>query len=174
MRTRVPKDVLALYDSLPVVQIDTLLGSWRGSELPTGHPLDGLLAAFGWHGKRFDSADSVHPLVFDRARGAGLVSVQPALMPIGLVLKLGKRLPHPAVGGVFRLLQPLMTTSAPAARLRMIEHRGLVTAAMVYDALPIIDVFRHVDEDTLLGIMDVRGSDQPYPFVLHREDASPS
>ena len=38
-----------------------------------------------------------------------------------------------------------------------IEHRGVLTAAMVYDALPVIDVFRRVGPDVLLGAMDMRG-----------------
>ena len=46
-----------------------LLGSWRGSEVPTGHPFDGLLELYGWWGKRFDGPDEAHPLVFEDARG---------------------------------------------------------------------------------------------------------
>lgn len=34
--------------------------------------------------------------------------------------------------------------------------------------MPIIDVFRRVDADTLLGVMDLRGS-APYVFVLQRD-----
>ena len=41
---------------------------------------------------------------------------------------------------------------------------------MVYDRQPIIDSFRRVDEDTVLGIMDLRGMRSPYVFVLRRED----
>lgn len=37
---------------------------------------------------------------------------------------------------------------------------------MVYDHLPIIDVFRRVDEHTLLGVMDQRDAPQPYFFTL--------
>ena len=69
-----------------------------------------------------------------------------------------------AFGGV----RPLMYTDKPKARLRTVEHRGVATAAMVYDALPIIDVFRRVDADTLLGLMDLRGLPQPYFFLLRR------
>jgi hypothetical protein len=38
---------LALFDSLPAVPLETMLGSWRGSGLATGHPLDGMLETFG-------------------------------------------------------------------------------------------------------------------------------
>jgi hypothetical protein len=43
------------------------------------------------------------------------------------------------------------------------------TAAMVYDALPIIDVFRRVARETLLGLMDLRGLAEPYFFLLDRD-----
>ena len=45
------------------------------------------------------------------------------------------------------LLLPLVATSRPAARLRMTQYRGVVTATMCYDAHPIHDVFRRVDDD---------------------------
>ena len=40
---------------------------------------------------------------------------------------------------------------------------------MSYDALPIDDVFRKVDDDTLVGAMDARGLEAPFMFVLRRE-----
>src|SRR3712207_6459776 len=61
--------VLAFYDSLPAVRVEELLGAWRGSEIATGHPFDGLLGPSGWHGKNFRSADDVDPLVFRRSDG---------------------------------------------------------------------------------------------------------
>ena len=44
----------------------------------------------------------------------------------------------------------------------------MVTAAMVYDALPIIDVFRRVSDDVRLGLMDLRGLPDPFAFLLER------
>jgi hypothetical protein len=52
--------------------------------------------------------------------------------------------------------------------VRPVEHRGVVTAAVVYDALPIVDVLRRVDAGTLLGVMDCRGVPEPFVFVLTR------
>ena len=40
---------------------------------------------------------------------------------------------------------------------------------MIYDSLPINDVFRKVDEDCVLGAMDMRFTPQPFFFVLRRE-----
>ena len=51
----------------------------------------------------------------------------------------------------------------------MLEHRGVVSATMIYDALPICDVFRKVDDDTVLGLMDYRAFDKPFFFVLRRD-----
>mgnify|MGYP006137890921 CR=1 FL=1 len=49
-----------LFDSLPAVRAEDVTGRWRGRELPTGHPMDGLLEVTGWYGKQFDDADHVH------------------------------------------------------------------------------------------------------------------
>jgi hypothetical protein len=162
-------DALAFFDALPAVAPDEMLGRWRGSGLPTGSPLDGVLEAYGWYGKEFVDADTVHPLLV-RTR-TGPRPVNPALIPVGVLRDL-PRLAHswPARLG-FAALRPLVTTARSTARLRAVEHRGVLTAAMVYDALPIIDVFRRVDVDCVLGLMDLRGLTEPFFFVLSREPA---
>lgn len=55
-----------------------------------------------------------------------------------------------------------------AAQLRMVEYRGVVTATMVYDRHPILDHFRRVTADTVLGAMDRKGEDAPLLFALTR------
>jgi len=45
----------------------------------------------------------------------------------------------------------------------------VASAAMLYDHLPIVDIFRRLDEHTLLGVMDARGISQPFFFILRRE-----
>jgi hypothetical protein len=45
---------------------------------------------------------------------------------------------------------------------------GAAGATMIYDTLPILDVFRRVDRDTLLGVMDLRGAPF-FVFTLRRE-----
>ncbi|GAA3754898.1 DUF4334 domain-containing protein [Salinactinospora qingdaonensis] len=42
------------------------------------------------------------------------------------------------------------------ATLWMVEFRGECTASMVYDGRPIVDHFKKVDRDTLLGVMNGR------------------
>ncbi|WP_337925060.1 DUF4334 domain-containing protein [Arthrobacter jiangjiafuii] len=56
--------------------------------------------------------------------------------------------------------------------MRMSEYRGIVSATMMYDAVPVNDVFRKVDAATVPGAMDVRGRRQPFMFALHREGVS--
>jgi hypothetical protein len=159
---------LAFFDALPAVTIDDMLGAWRGGGLPTGHRLDGLLEKLGWHGKRFDSADAGHPLVFERP-GGGTVDVHPRFVPLALVLRYPRVLASaPAMSG-FRALTPLLRTRSPRSRLRLVEPRGVVSAAMIYDDLPVCDVFRQVDADTRVGLMDSRGMRRPFFFVLRRE-----
>lgn len=159
---------LAFFDRLPAVTIADLIGDWRGEGLTTGHRLDGLLERFGWHGKRFTSADDGHPLIFDRP-GGGTLALHPRFMPMPLVVRYPRLLGGPTFARAFRALAPLLQTRTPRSRLRLVEHRGVVTAAMIYDDLPICDVFRKVDADTCLGLMDARGMRRPFFFVLRRE-----
>lgn len=163
-------DVLALFDSLPAARVEDLTGTWRGNGIDTGNPLDGLLERFGWYGKSFDGPERAHPLLFS-ASGGRVVSINPAFVPIGPMLKVADKLDSPAAAALFRLLMPLVTTREPRARLRMVEYRGVSSAAMVYDALPIYDPFRAVDGNTLLCAMDLRGAEAPFMFVLRREAA---
>ncbi|MCK0145958.1 GXWXG domain-containing protein [Arenibacter sp. F26102] len=57
-------DVLRVYDQLEPVSLDFMMGRWTGSEIATGHSLDGMLVPSGWYGKMFISPEEVHPLVF--------------------------------------------------------------------------------------------------------------
>ena len=50
---------------------------------------------------------------------------------------------------------------------------GTSGAAMVYDDIPVIDHFRRLDDTTLLGAMDQRGSDQTYFFLLEKDGPAP-
>ncbi|SDD55159.1 protein of unknown function [Geodermatophilus telluris] len=160
-------DLLAFADRLPGVAVAALTGRWRGAELPTGSPLDGLLTAYRWWGKEVVDADTVHPLLF-RDRAGRPRPVQPAVAPLGLVVRAPGVARSRAARLAFAAVRPLLTTRRPAARLRTVEHRGVPTAALVYDRLPVVDVFRQVAPDVLLGLMDARGLDVPFAFVLER------
>jgi hypothetical protein len=160
-------EALSLFDSLDTVDANFMIGSWKGAGFPTDHPLDGLLEAYHWYGKRFKTLNHVHPLLFTKL-GGNKVSVNPVLVPI----RLGNLMPVPKaafLGRLFQLFIPLLTTRRSRARLRMTHYRGKASATMIYDDLPINDVFHKVDNNTVLGVMDLKGMVRPFFFVLRRE-----
>ncbi|MFB4320219.1 DUF4334 domain-containing protein [Actinomadura sp. 21ATH] len=59
-------------------------------------------------------------------------------------------------------------TGMGMARLREMAFRGTVSAAMVYDDRPIIDHFRRVSQDVVMGAMDAKGTDSTLYFHLTR------
>jgi hypothetical protein len=167
-------DALTMFDAAAAVEPTFMIGTWHGAELPTGHPLDGLLAASGWWGKQFNDGESVHPLLFPTADGSALWALNPllAFSSLGLVTKVPP-LRNRNYAGLITRMKPLLGTTTPKARLRSTQYRGVESATMIYDQLPINDVFRRLDDDTVVGAMDLRGSTAPYFFVLVRDDSLP-
>ncbi|MFI6866386.1 DUF4334 domain-containing protein [Nocardia sp. NPDC050406] len=163
-----PEQAWQLFDTLPTVSVaEITTGRWRGDELDTGHPWKGVLVESGWYGKQFDGADAVQPLLFAAPDG-DIFPVDPRRVP----LFLAGRVPVAALRPVRRslgALRPMLRATTPRARLRDLEFRGKSSAAMIYDHLPIVDIFRRVDADTLLGVMDMRGLADPYFFLLFRD-----
>jgi hypothetical protein len=167
-------EALDVFDDAAAVESEFMIGTWHGAELTTGHPLDGLLAASGWWGKQFVDVDTVHPLLFPKDRGTGLWALNPLLAfgGLGPVTKvpIAKNI---SFGRMITALRPVLQTKAPKARLRTTRYRGTDTATMIYDQLPINDVFRKLSDDAVIGAMDLRGSRRPYFFVLQRDDSLP-
>lgn len=164
-------DVMDFFDSLPAVPLETMIGRWKGSGLPTGHPMDGLLEKFGWYGKEFKGLEEVQPLLFEADDG-DIFPVNPSLVPMNLVLDHINIAQSEIAAQAFKLLGKATKTEKPQARLRRIEHRGVITTCMIYDSLPIIDIFRKIDEDTVLGIMDLRNNAPSFCFILTRDKSS--
>ncbi|MGE2734057.1 DUF4334 domain-containing protein [Mycolicibacterium vaccae] len=172
------QDALALFDSLPPVDTDAMIGTWHGAEVPTGHRLDGLLAASGWWGKQFVDAECVHPLLFPTADGRALWPLNPA--PAFAGMGVATRLPgltRAGFGKPITTLRPALHARGPKARLRTTRYRGVDTATMIYDQVPVNDVFRLLDDSagkrTVLGAMDMRGFSTPYFFALQRDESLP-
>lgn len=161
-------EVLAVFDAAPVVQLAELTGRWRGAEVPTGSRFDGLLGAHGWYGKEVLDSERVQPLLFADRRGRPH-AVDPAPAPLRLLRRRPALLRSRAARAGFAAVRPLLATTRPHARARMVGSRGVVTAALVYDRLPVVDAFRRVSADTLLGLMDLRGVPEPFFFLLTRE-----
>jgi hypothetical protein len=55
-----------------------------------------------------------------------------------------------------------------SAQLREVVYRGVCTATMIYDTQPILDHFRKIDDNTVLGAMDRKGDAAPLYFYLQR------
>lgn len=74
-----------------------------------------------------------------------------------------------------KIIGPVISTKKSSARLRQIAYRGKVSAAMVYDSESIIDVFRKVDPNTLMGIMDIKhmNTNKSYFFILEKVHKAP-
>lgn len=165
-------EALEIFDAAPAVEPDFMIGTWHGAEVPTGHPMDGLLAASGWWGKQFVDAETVHPLLFPDAAGEKLWPLNPVLAFSGAGLATKLPLLHRiSVAKPIAALRPLLRARSAKARLRTTRYRGVDTATMVYDQLPINDVFRKLSDDAVLGAMDLRGESQPYFFVLRRDNS---
>ena len=142
-----------------------MLGRWCGVSLATGHPLDGLLEALGWWGKAFERADRVHPLLFRTASGA-IVPLDPPRLLVGLGLRVPGFGRHGILRQAFRVALPLLRTRTHAARLEQRTFRGTSSATMVYKRLPIVDHFRRIDADRVLGLMVLGQSREPFFFFL--------
>ncbi|MEB3961994.1 DUF4334 domain-containing protein [Streptomyces kunmingensis] len=131
----------ALWAELETVDAESILGSWRGFAFLTGHPIEKVLAASRWHGKRFDALDDAKPLIC-RAEDGSLYSDTKA--------------------------------GRGEATLWNVEFRGEVTATMVYDGMAVLDHFKRVDDDTLMGVMNGRpavvlAGGRHFYFGLERE-----
>jgi len=161
-----PDQAFAAFDALPTVSNEFMLGRWTLHEVITGHPLDGLLEPGGLYGKIFDSEEDVHPLVFITTDKSEIYAANPSLIP--LTVDLPK---EEIFGSVINTARFVLETKESKARLRMQEFRGRVTSCMLYDDRPIIDAFVKIDEERVLGVMDMKGNPVPYFFVLKRDPA---
>lgn len=163
---RTTREALAYFDELDVVDVDFMLGRWRGSGFPTGHLMDGFLENLGWYGKEFVDAGCVHPLLFeDEHHGTFRAEPLRASMAVGSLFPLGKT---QLTKRSFLALRSALSTTKPHATLRMTECRGKMSAAMHYNRLPVHDVFRKIDANTVLGLMNLKGARKPFFFVLKR------
>ncbi|MEM8592771.1 MAG: DUF4334 domain-containing protein [Pseudomonadota bacterium] len=159
-------EAIEWFDTLEPATEDQMLGAWQGADVTTDHPMDGMLAASYWHGKRFEGPDAVQPLIHNVPLW-GQRALNPRFLPLRLVTKLPAR--DPLLKVTFPLIAPFFFTTKPKARLRTLRFRGRAHAAMCYDERPISDVFARIDETQVLGWMDMKGMAQPYFFRLTRE-----
>lgn len=70
---RAPKVTIAelegLFDALPAVSEEEMLGDWEGGVFTTGHPGEQQLGSMNWVGKCFRGRNDVDPIVSKDAEG---------------------------------------------------------------------------------------------------------
>ena len=159
-------EALSFFDSLEAVPLEMMSGLWKGAEIKTNHPLNGKLKNLGWFGKAFITSDRVHPLVF-KNHHEKLYSLNTKLIPSRLMNIVSTR--NIEFLKPFIKSGPFLKTKQPTARLRMTHFRGVPTTTMIYDFLPINDVYRKIDQDTVMGLMDMRDMEEPFFFILKRQ-----
>ncbi|TVP87913.1 MAG: DUF4334 domain-containing protein [Pseudomonadaceae bacterium] len=123
--------LMPLFKALEPVDLDFMLGSWKGGKFDGGKP-----DPINWYGKRFNSPSDVEPLLVRDDEGE-VVTYD----------KLG------------------------AAQMRMMEFDDVSSAALIYDSQPIMDYFRQINEDVIVGLGDIKGQPLDFFFWLEREAA---
>lgn len=62
--------LLTIFDQAEAIPCEFMFGQWRGAEIKTGHPIEGLLELSKWYGKVFNDNEHVYPLIFlDERKG---------------------------------------------------------------------------------------------------------
>jgi hypothetical protein len=158
---------LQFFDALPAVSLEDVIGLWEGQGLWTGHPLDGVLENLGWFGKRFYPDLRVDALLF-RTGSMRLVPVDPAFIPVRLALRFSRFARSRFARNWFSCIQKALRANGTVASLKSLPFRDRISAAIIYDRQPIVDHFRMIDQDTIVGAMTVQGDARVYFFVLTR------
>lgn len=140
----------------------------------SGGALDGALANVSWYGKQFDGVNAVHPLMVRDIHGRPF-ALNPAAVPMRMIshpIRAPRWVPRVAPRAM-TLLKPILRARDYGADLTATTFRGVDTAAMAYRDRPVLDVFRLLDEHTVLGLMDYPGMTEPCFFVLQRDPQTP-
>ena len=144
-----------------------MVGLWRGEDIPSDHPFDGVLENLQWFGKRFLPDLRADALLF-QWKPDRLVPLEPAAFPIRLAIRLAPLGRTSLARKLFSHVQKVARAHGTTAKLTLRMVDGLETTAMVYDKLPVIDVFGRVAENEVAGMMVVDGDDRWYFFRLRK------
>ncbi|SCW63996.1 GXWXG protein [Rhizobium mongolense subsp. loessense] len=144
-----------------------MIGLWKGVGLPSGHPLDGVLENLHWFGKRFHNDMRADALLFER-HPARLVAIDPSYIPIRLAIKAAPLGRTAVARKLFLHLQQALRAKGTTASITLRTFEQVESAAMIYDKQPIVDHFRLVSHDELVGMMCVRDDPCRYFFRLRK------
>lgn len=160
-------DKMERFQRLPPVEPREMIGLWTGRGIPSGHPLDGVLENLGWFGKRFSAQMRADALLF-HGGDKRLVAIDPARIPLRLALRFHKLGRTRAASNLFSYLLRRLRAKGPVASLKAVPFQGVTSAAMAYDTQPIVDHFRKVDDNRVMGAMVIDSDDRVYFFELER------
>jgi hypothetical protein len=144
-----------------------MIGLWRGRGIPSSHPFDGVLENLGWFGKRVTAWLRADALLF-RAGPHRLVPIDPARISLRLALRFHRVGKTRAAKNLFSYLQRGLRAKGPVASLKTMSFHGVTSVAMIYDGQPIVDHFRRLDRQRIMGAMVIEGDERTYFFELEQ------
>jgi hypothetical protein len=103
-----------------------------------------------WHGDKFDGGAEPNPINWYDKRFVSRTHVEPMLC-------------QKEDGTVYAW------QDWGEAQLREVEFAGKVQACLIYDKLPMMDYFRKVNDDLVVGLADIKGRPTDFFFWLERE-----
>ncbi len=135
-------DMMAAGDAYPV---ETLMPLFKQLE-----PVDLDFMVGTWKGGKFDGGAEPDPINWYGKRFTSPSDVEPLLVrnEEGDVVTFDK---------------------LGAAQMRMMAFDGMTSAALIYDTQPIMDYFRRVNDDVVIGLGDIKGKPLDFFFHLTRE-----
>ena len=113
-------------------------------------PVDTEFMLGTWKGGKFDGGSEPDPINWYGKRFTSTTDVEPLLVTNAE----GEVATYDKLGG---------------AQMRHIEFDGTVSAALIYDSQPIMDYFRRVSDDVVIGLGDIKGKPTDFFFHLTRD-----
>ncbi len=168
LQSTLQTEVSNWFNSLEPVNPEDMIGLWKGSGHPSGHPLDGVLENLHWFGKLFHPNMRADALLFEGDPGK-LVAIEPAFFPIRWAVRFAGFGRTARAWNLFSHVRPRLRAKSTTASLQQRMDEGVLTAAMVYDRQPIVDYFRRSD-GMVFGKMIVEKDPRRYYFRLEKVD----
>ena len=124
---------------------DTLMPLYKQLE-----PVDTDFMVGTWKGGKFDGGSEPDPINWYGKRFTSTTDVEPLLVTNDK----GDVVTFDRLG---------------AAQMRQVEFDGTVSAALIYDSQPIMDYFRKVNDDVVIGLGNIKGKPTDFFFHLTRD-----
>lgn len=124
---------------------DTLMPLFKQLE-----PVDTDFLVGTWKGGKFDGGAEPDPINWYGKRFTSTTDVEPLLVTDAD----GEVVTYDRLG---------------AAQMRQVVFDGKPSAALIYDSQPIMDYFRKVNDDVVIGLGDIKGKPTDFFFHLTRQ-----